>query len=941
MEMDQNEMLRELEGLINDGNTSENKFEIMDILLNIYQDAQENQRQLNLNATKLLNKAAEFLLDQELLDLINTKYQTLRPHFYVLATKGLTNVSSLLNEVILNPKSLKDELKLTDTLVQKLSKDYETRCALIKLLEGASMSEILRSLSVSYPSLSGLRSTAWRILKEKLENSIQNKPCTVEEKRFVQQLWSAQSALRGALFDNRLPLELADDLERCNVTKLIDLSYEKYKELSGQLTKNEKKMFEKLYRKESSFLATRTQTEVSLKQTLMEKIAGAKNLVQTMRNDGMVHQPQLLFLTWSGQKDLPLGNGIPNAEQITQALKSAEDSLKVSSIPFKTDEDFIAGIDGGLSLHGLSYGMDANVICGLAPQPLFRQPQSCLIKETSGPTQKFEEYFLSKEQAENYKKVITEAGFTFGCSLEVNKWLLKVKGDFQRQTINATEESSSSSQFSSRLTMITVHVYPMATYKIDKDQLNLSPSALRSLESIKDMASAENFLDQYGSHFSCGLSQLGGTLCHSIELTAQREQSSESLKSLAKKEMSAALSVEYASLIKVGGHVKQIDTNQQASGSSHQAAKITSRSEITARGPAALQPGLFEELLRASSRSWHIIDRDLSPESLTPVWAIVADNHPTFKTAAELLRKAWLRKSNKIDVAIVRAVRDKVEKRRLNNRDDENEEKIVAELDKLSDVDIDTVNEAILLEQFKTFFQALIHFDYSRTPGVNEESPWITYVAKKTKLCSLLEKLASIKRGTNNCAEKFQRVFRYLSATIDRKCLEKMDHAGFPLSEAIYAMLLDDSSNGNDEQLVETFENSDFQAKLSTVKMSNLVEVLTEEVMNPHTVRDGLQRRIQNILAAALRKSDGQASVLRDAIEDLLVKEYNWSDDAFGEEIPLSNEGLCQLVEKIDRMQIQPQSQNNHEAIDDMDINYNNGIKEKADNFTPVAAERK
>ena len=395
-------MLRELEDLIKDGNTSEKKFEIMDVLLNIYQDAQENQGQLNLNATKLLNKAAEFLLDPELLDLINTKYQTLRPHFYVLVAKGLTNVSFLLNAIILNPKSFKDELKLTDTLVQKLRKDFETRCALIKLLESASMSEILRSLSISYPSLSGLRSTAWRILKEKLENSIQNKPCTVEKKRFVQQLWSTQSALREALFDNRLPLELADNLERCNVTKLIDLPYEIYKEFSGQLTNHEKKMFEKLYRKESSFLATRAQTEASLKQTLMEQIAGAKQIVETMRNDGIVQQPQLLFLTWSRQKDLPPGSGIPNAEQI--ALKLAEDSLKVSSIPFKTDEDFIAGIDGGLALHSFSYGMDANVICGLAPQPLFRQPQSCLIKETSGPTQKFEEYFLSKEQAENYKK---------------------------------------------------------------------------------------------------------------------------------------------------------------------------------------------------------------------------------------------------------------------------------------------------------------------------------------------------------------------------------------------------------------------------------------------------------------------------------------------------------------------------------------------------------
>ena len=68
-----------------------------------------------------------------------------------------------------------------------------------------------------------------------------------------------------------------------------------------------------------------------------------------------------------------------------------------------------------------------------------------------------------------------------------------------------------------------------------------------------------------------------------------------------------------------------------------------------------------------------------------------------------------------------------------------------------------------------------------------------------------------------------------------------MDYASFHLSPAISVMLLDDSPNGNDEQLVETFDNIDFQAKLSAVKMSNLVEVLTKEGMNHQTGRGGLQ----------------------------------------------------------------------------------------------------
>ena len=919
---DEEALIRQLENLIMDGNPSEDDTaEIASVLFSI----QDSKWQVTPNSKSILNKSAEFMFDSEMRSLIKTKQHSgLRQFLFSLFTKNLTNLDDLLNECIANPKGL-EEIHFPDILVRKLMAHYETRAALVTLTKGT-MSETLHSLSVSYPSLGQLRSSAWRVIQGQLNNykTNQNHSITLDERRYVQELWSSQSLLRQSFFTNYLPLELADDLERCNVTALVDLSYEKFQELchDHDLTDHEKRVFEKLYRKESSFSATRVLAEEKLKQTLSDKIVRAKAIAETIQhqsnsgndtdtNQLVSQQLETLFLNWNGQQELPaaiMSNSPSNLARISQVLNSADDLLKMLPNPFETDEDLVARIDGGLAFHGLSFGLDAEIVCGLAPQPLFRKPHICVIKETSAQTQKWEEHFFSKEQATNFKKVISEVGFSFGCKLKTPGYGFKAEANFERGTNEKRAEWSSEAKFTKKLTMISVHIYPMASYRIDRDQLMFSMSALRSLQSITDISTAESFLDQYGSHFSSGLHQLGGTLCHSMELTAQHEQSSTSLKELAKKEMNAAVSLEYASLIKVGGHLKEIETSQSSSSTAHQASKISSRSEITVRGPNALQPRLFEEFLRVNSRSWHVIDRDVSPQSLFPIWDLIREKHPNLKPAADLLRKAWLRRTAQINIGIVLDERQRIENRQLTSQDDEKQRKVVALLHKLYAVDVDTVEEGFLLEQFKAFFQALFILDYcnsSSAPIAKEESPWLSYVAKKPKFCQLLEKLAAYHRQKTN-ESKFQRVFRYLSEAIDSRKLEEMEHDGYPLSDEIRTML----RNYSQESLKDAIDASNasaFQDKLSIVTIYNLVDTLKGEVSNCQNDRAAeydLQWKIQSILAAVLcSKLIGTANAYQNAIEDLLVKDYNWRNDMFGEEIPLSIEGLAHLVERIHQLE--------------------------------------
>ena len=94
------------------------------------------------------------------------------------------------------------------------------------------MSETLCSLSVSYPSLGQLRSAAWRTIKRHMESQTeQQQSFNVEEKRYVRDLWSSESALRQLISKNHLPLELADDLEERKISVLADIPGETFREL--------------------------------------------------------------------------------------------------------------------------------------------------------------------------------------------------------------------------------------------------------------------------------------------------------------------------------------------------------------------------------------------------------------------------------------------------------------------------------------------------------------------------------------------------------------------------------------------------------------------------------------------------------------------------------------------------------------------------------------
>lgn len=890
----EDETIIKLEEIINEEKPEERADEIFQLITTMHQKLQ-SKREVTSDAMTVLNKSAEYLFEPEMKDLLKKPiYSGLRCRLFDLAANDLTNIDHILYAEATDPQ-FKDKLKLPDASMRKLIAQFETRSAMIKLSRGGELSETLRSIYASYSSLNELCSATWRTISQLLNQHQDQTGQTpsahfrlIADKRLIKKLWSSQSELRRLICDNDLPPELGDDIEQCKVTKLSDLPFDKYEELCQPLTKHEKEIFAKLYRKENSFSASRVLQEPTLKNELNEKVNKAKAIVERLRNqdnDGQktinlkeISKEELEVLLFFKDGD----NIIPSLNEISQVINLAERRLNISTAPFETDEDLIAGIDGGLALHCICYGLSDDGVSKLAPEPFFRKPKICSIKETiSIQPHILEEYCLTKESVINLKNLILSSGPSFYEKLKARGFGLNGEASSNHQPNYKGEEKTTS-----QLSLLSFHIYPTATLRIDGDQLILSQSAINSLEDVDDVSSAETFLNRFGSHFSRGLHHLGGVLCHSIELISQEEQSEGALKNLAKKVMEANL--RSGSLL--NGNIKQMDLSQENFGANNDG-KITSRSEVTSRGPPVFQPRLFEELLRVNSRSWHVIDRGVSSETLVPIWTVVDKKNPQ---AANFLRKAWLRRTADIKDGIVNIEWQKIKNREQTSVNNENEQRIISLLNSLKDTNLETVDEGDLLEKLNQFFQALQTLEYQNSNKSNEVSYWVTYVAKQSKLCALLLELV---RHWKLGDTKFQEVFRYLSSIIDQNKIEQMDHAGFKLDPKICEMLKSFS--------LQTQPEDSFKARLATTNLQNIVQVLREEFsehQNHDVQGNSLQWKIQTILTAALNNATEEDNKMRNGLEDLLVKIYEWKNNAFGESIPISREGFLQLFEKIEKL---------------------------------------
>ena len=645
--------------------TDERKNEILEILAGFVQNFIENDNE-SISLEKMESRG--FLSEEEMENLIDDHPWLLPYRFflesdYVIEDDDLMKLSEQLNDINLEESAKK--------LIEKLTSNQETRINLFKL--GTTLMEHVHVFCRTYPSIKSLCSTDWLRVKEQMRDS----SWTYDEKQWVNELWCS-TPLRREISEKQLPLELANDLERIDVKELRDLSEEDFLEFSRDFTANEKRIFKNWYCKEKENICEDQQVKISITsadstsnmniilltdevRSKMEEQVIMVDVEKSMTESQIfLNEDPILFDEEDDHIDVqqqppgcnPEDDNFQNMDEINkfdEFLNSVPDGIH----PCETDQELIANLSEGSTLHGFCYGIDAAELCKKAPIVVLKKLDFPAIrKELPAASFLFSEYFSNSRDETQIIKAISETGYSFASRMNAKG--ISYKSDNSSNLYNVGDSSLSDKTQRNKMTMTKFHICPVGfSYTCDTNQLVLSESAMESLQNVKNDAKAKKFLQNYGSHVFCGVNYLGGILSHSVEIeTSSQQVDCERLKLIASDKITQATSL--------------------ASDKSHtfvaDAFEASCRFKIdNFYGPDEKELEPFEERLRANSRLWRIIDREDLPETLIPVWNVIYNNHPNMKDEADMLCGAWLELAAKPDLLFYREQeRLKMEERQAN-----------------------------------------------------------------------------------------------------------------------------------------------------------------------------------------------------------------------------------------------------------------------------------
>ena len=645
--------------------TDERKNEILEILAGFVQNFIENDNE-SISLEKMESRG--FLSEEEMENLIDDHPWLLPYRFflesdYVIEDDDLMKLSEQLNDINLEESAKK--------LIEKLTSNQETRINLVKL--GTTLMEHVHVFCRTYPSIKSLCSTDWLRVKEQMRDS----SWTYDEKQWVNELWCS-TPLRREISEKQLPLELANDLERIDVKELRDLSEEDFLEFSRDFTANEKRIFKNWYCKEKENICEDQQVKISITsadstsnmniilltdevRSKMEEQVIMVDVEKSMTESQIfLNEDPILFDEEDDHIDVqqqppgcnPEDDNFQNMDEINkfdEFLNSVPDGIH----PCETDQELIANLSEGSTLHGFCYGIDAAELCKKAPIVVLKKLDFPAIrKELPAASFLFSEYFSNSRDETQIIKAISETGYSFASRMNAKG--ISYKSDNSSNLYNVGDSSLSDKTQRNKMTMTKFHICPVGfSYTCDTNQLVLSESAMESLQNVKNDAKAKKFLQNYGSHVFCGVNYLGGILSHSVEIeTSSQQVDCERLKLIASDKITQATSL--------------------ASDKSHtfvaDAFEASCRFKIdNFYGPDEKELEPFEERLRANSRLWRIIDREDLPETLIPVWNVIYNNHPNMKDEADMLCGAWLELAAKPDLLFYREQeRLKMEERQAN-----------------------------------------------------------------------------------------------------------------------------------------------------------------------------------------------------------------------------------------------------------------------------------
>ncbi|OQR89769.1 interferon-induced very large GTPase 1-like [Thraustotheca clavata] len=308
-----------------------------------------------------------------------------------------------------------------------------------------------------------------------------------------------------------------------------------------------------------------------------------------------------------------------------------------------SEAETVSMASGGSALRGVYLGHDLT----RASRPILQQPTSCSFVNPSNGFASEELIFTSFEEANNFRKTMNTNGKSFALGLNGSIGFIHggVSGKFE--STKTKQQETLKVSVTKYLAHITYAYVPIKSFCFSKSLMNISDDAKEAASDIENDHGAETFLDDFGSHVSCGEYQFGGIFWKVVEMTATKETSSVKMLDECRKHMSGKLSVGYRPLgfgLNIDCQPLSINNDKVSSSDENQyyAAQIMTKIECT--GPEALSYEIFRRTLEVNNQSWHLIDRPISPNTLVPVWEILAKDSK-FEQQAELLREVWLKKA--------------------------------------------------------------------------------------------------------------------------------------------------------------------------------------------------------------------------------------------------------------------------------------------------------
>ncbi|RUP50410.1 hypothetical protein BC936DRAFT_139201, partial [Jimgerdemannia flammicorona] len=756
-----------------------------------------------------------------------------------------------------------------------------------------------------FPTRRQLQQQRWVDIQGQISSS--GGTSTVNE-RIITELWAAGNDIRCTVFKYKLPPIFTDKLESEGINCIDDIDQRRIEQLIAEESDPKAKsklsrMFheetatarEEKNRAEESRLANKVRVEEAIKTVRDLKIEAATD--HPTERDNLKDRIQELHrmfktdgLTWPTEWDsTALKNSLSNIEN---DLIGACSDLDPSSVSVEPDEQLIARCSAGLALHGMYFGGNPELLGHQARRPLLREPVYCQLVPPLHANKCDSVSFSSAETGAEFRRIAISSGYTLASGLRADGCVF---GGGNSKTLTTTAAA------------MHFNLFYTKAFCIPRDQMRLSREAEGDARAVINMERARKFLSEYGSHVSSGMHHLGGILWRIVEVKTNDETEASILQTLAGRQISNEESLGFSGFgFEAGTSVKHTSFNFESetatSENARRDAEISLKAE--AHGPNTTNPDLFYKVLQSNNRTWHIIDRD-DFGSLVPIWDFLKDDSSAeIRTAAQLLRTAWLQNAGqynyipivqfeiqraKMDALIADAVKNNACHLSSQIRNFECGLPFNEAFDELDRILVKTLNLDLISATDSDLMTTLVTIFYIISRCRYESGRTLLEAMQRSYLPNFLDRVAELE-GKPESHHLLRKVF-------DATTREQLEQASIVLTPKLRKIVVAPVGVIGNSKVGDTTRSWD----VPSVDISDLAESLSclkSEIMDGVQAIDLtlLNQRVSEVLAKNIGQQP-QSIGSHAAVAERLINYYGWTEDGFL--VPLTDEGMHSLIEDV------------------------------------------